>query len=442
MVRGELNLAMSRELQACFAQPVISLWHIFRYCVQHKMYDVMGLLMESGIDVNRRDEHQMTEVMVAVASAMEAAFVQEFHTSDSDIMGSQDEPTAPTMRSKLPTDLNTRLDYALTFLKASPDLERRDSQAETVLLHLLNRCAKVATKFKSRIESASIVTSVAETFLRALIDAGANVNVRSAKGETPLMLAARLGDATMVQRLLDAYADPEATAHNGYTALMVACVAGRVAAAQALLASATHAVINAKDKLKTTALMYAVKGKHEDTVKLLLEKKRGLIDLDAKMEDGRTALLLAAEQCGVATEVVAVTEPSIVPLPQKKQPRPRRMVAAYFHGLDMEETPELPDIPGLPPGLASPPSHPVYPPLAAPTPKSDADKSTAICLLLLDATPTPDLTAVGPDGQTALHIAAARGNAPVVIKLLKLGAGLFCLVIFGGMGCELSNCFP
>ncbi|HLK59180.1 MAG TPA: ankyrin repeat domain-containing protein [Chthonomonadaceae bacterium] len=58
--------------------------------------------------------------------------------------------------------------------------------------------------------------------VRTLLKAGANVQIRSMNGQTPLMWAAQRGDPDIVRALLAAGADPNATDHFTHTALKAA----------------------------------------------------------------------------------------------------------------------------------------------------------------------------------------------------------------------------
>src|SRR5437764_8415793 len=71
---------------------------------------------------------------------------------------------------------------------------------------------------------------------RTLLYAGANVKATTRiGGYSPLLIASRNGNASMVETLLAAGADPNSATVNGATALMLAAQAGNVAAVKALL---------------------------------------------------------------------------------------------------------------------------------------------------------------------------------------------------------------
>ena len=127
--------------------------------------------------------------------------------------------------------------------------------------------------------------------LRALIAAGAQVNVRCGQhhtGSTPLHSSADGGHADCVEALLAAGAVAEARAGEGATALHVAAAMGYEGCVQALLAAGCDK--EAADDMDFRALHFAAQQGHPECVRLLLEAG---CDAEALEEVGFTPLQLA-----------------------------------------------------------------------------------------------------------------------------------------------------
>ncbi|MDH5637016.1 MAG: ankyrin repeat domain-containing protein [Nitrospinota bacterium] len=122
----------------------------------------------------------------------------------------------------------------------------------------------------------------------ALIKAGAKVDGRSPKGETPLSIAAFRGNSRLVRLLLKHGASLNDIDHNGQTALMKACAAEREEAVRLLLRHRAH--VNPQDRMGTTALMFAALGRSEEIVRSLL--KAGA-KVNLRNKEGKTALSMA-----------------------------------------------------------------------------------------------------------------------------------------------------
>ena len=102
-----------------------------------------------------------------------------------------------------------------------------------------------------------------------LTHAGANVNAPNAFGVTPLWLASTNGSTGMLELLLAAGADPNSAVGEGETALMTAARTGRVDAIRPLLAHG--AAVNATLPGGQTALMWAAAEGHAAAVRALVE---------------------------------------------------------------------------------------------------------------------------------------------------------------------------
>lgn len=127
--------------------------------------------------------------------------------------------------------------------------------------------------------------------VKALIDAGAAVNLKKKNGASALSLAAtspRSSCEEIVQLLITAGADVGATDSAGGTALHMAAMNNMTGMLEKLLSVGARA--NARDYKRSTPLHYAAKYDSPETVRLLAS--RGA-DINAKHCTGMTALEIA-----------------------------------------------------------------------------------------------------------------------------------------------------
>ncbi len=105
---------------------------------------------------------------------------------------------------------------------------------------------------------------------RLLLDAGADPNAANDLGATPLWLAAENGSARMTELLLDAGADPDRTLAIGETPLMVAARSGATETVARLLDAGANP--NAAERERDqTALMWAASQGHAEVAQLLVD---------------------------------------------------------------------------------------------------------------------------------------------------------------------------
>ena len=123
-----------------------------------------------------------------------------------------------------------------------------------------------------------------------LLAAGADPDAADEHGVTPLMRASENASPGVVQALLDAGADPGAAQSSGLTPLMIAARTGERDVVRGLLAHGAD--VNAvTHETGVTALMWAVAAPHPDIVHVLLETGAGV---EASSAKGFTPLLFAA----------------------------------------------------------------------------------------------------------------------------------------------------
>lgn len=126
--------------------------------------------------------------------------------------------------------------------------------------------------------------------LNAAAESGANPNAHERHDfNTPLHIAAMVGNAEAIKLLLSKGAKPDAIDEDARTPLMIACYRSNTEAVKALLEAPEG--IDAQDRQEQTALMFAARNGNLDIVKALIEKKAAL---DTARYDGATALHLAA----------------------------------------------------------------------------------------------------------------------------------------------------
>jgi ankyrin repeat protein len=122
-----------------------------------------------------------------------------------------------------------------------------------------------------------------------LVDGGANLSAKNTEGQTPLHLAVKNDDVSMVQLLLERGADPNATAANGHKPLYDAAESGYLNIAGLLLEFSANVEAFNIDQQRT-ALHQAVENGHTSVAKILL---RDGADIDARSPSGLTPLFCA-----------------------------------------------------------------------------------------------------------------------------------------------------
>jgi hypothetical protein len=126
--------------------------------------------------------------------------------------------------------------------------------------------------------------------VRALLEAGAEINARNSRGQRALMVLDDDATEALVQDLVNAGAKVNLKDEEGDTALIHAAEWSEPEVLRALLNAGAR--VNAKNKAGETALMKAAEEGKLESVRLLIALGA---DINAKNNEGKTALKLAGD---------------------------------------------------------------------------------------------------------------------------------------------------
>jgi serine/threonine-protein phosphatase 6 regulatory ankyrin repeat subunit B len=168
-------------------------------------------------------------------------------------------------------------------IEAKADIHARDKQEATALAHAagpgilagarmimaIAQGASVKQAFAGPAEKSdkSPVTATRHTVVRALLQAGADVNAVDKDGNTTLHKATEIGDVELVQLLLAAGANVNARTRDGGTALMTTSAWNFPECTAALLAAGADPTLATESG--GTAMSIAKMNKHKEVIKLL-----------------------------------------------------------------------------------------------------------------------------------------------------------------------------
>jgi len=259
-----------------------------------KNRDMAELLIQHGADVNAKDASGHTPLYYAILYIDDSDFINLLIANGADVntknRGGETplhiEAQASRMgfvtqagRMELATQAG-RTEAAKLLLEAGANINCRDDRGQTPLHRMLDNRVRVSSRYPPSKDMAEL-----------LLVKGADVNLKDKDGRTPLHLAAESADADIVELLLDKGAKvDEKNDESGATALHLAARFGNKNVAEFLIARGAD--INAKDKQGHTPLYVAVN--HDYKVAELLINKGA--DSSIRSESGRTLLQFAQER--------------------------------------------------------------------------------------------------------------------------------------------------
>lgn len=273
-------------------------WTALMHAAQEGHAEIVPILLDKGAAIESREKTGRTPLMIAAENGqhdvmgilLEKGAVPKF-TKDEDLENAQTGDAAEDLNATL---LNAILNHdeaeALRVLKAGAKPDTRSKRhipallmacsrkQEGIVQALLDAGADVnirATDTEKGIDQITGLHIAASNgnvnLLNSLLAAKANVNAQDRSGYSPLMAAADFGSTVGVILLLDQGAQANMQTYEGESALLFAIISGNHDAARVLLEKGADP--NLADKEMTTPLMIAAQLGDTEMVKLLLAHK-------------------------------------------------------------------------------------------------------------------------------------------------------------------------
>lgn len=226
----------------------------------------LKLLLDSGVNVETIDPYGNTLLMLAAlqgqASNVRVLVKVEANLEATDYYG-RSALTAAALRGHVDVVKELKKNHA----HIDSVIDEVDAEGQTRLMHA--------------------ILAGQENVALALIEAGADVDVRNQKGQTALLCAAENGHTSILSALIEADVNVHMHDREGNTALMLAARAGHLKAVQIL----REALVGVEERNKQghTALMLAVAYDQKHIVEALLQKTpggRAAADINACCKDG------------------------------------------------------------------------------------------------------------------------------------------------------------
>jgi ankyrin repeat protein len=269
------------------------------YAVEHGNREMVQVLLSAGADVNARNRDARTSLMYLGENAS-AEMVRDLLSFGADVNARDGYGVTPLMKAAA----SLSFPVLKQLIDAGAGIDAKDNHGATVLMSaaenedgrtlrlLIGAGVDLNAKNEDDDGTALIVAarSGRADSVKALLNAGAEIESKTSDGKTALLSSAANDDPEAARVLIDAGADVNAKDKDGKTPLIIASDEGDPETVKALLNAGAR--INERDNDGWSALMYAASTRDEERVKALLNAGA---DVTLKNKEGRSALSLARE---------------------------------------------------------------------------------------------------------------------------------------------------
>ena len=282
-------------------------------------FSVVKALIEAGADVNEQDKGGTTPLMEAANMGNEQVVHELIKAGASVTAKNNKQQTA--LHLAISSSWGNRFSVVKALIEAGADVNEQDEDGTTPLIkaanmgneqvvHELIRAGASVTAKNKKQQTAlhlAISSSWGNRFsvVKALIEAGADVNEQDEDGTTPLIKAANMGNEQVVHELIRAGASVTAKNKKHQTALHKASNSwgNRFSEVKALIEAGAD--VNEQDEDRTTPLMHAAYMGSEQVVHELIKAGASVTAMD---EQQMQRALRYASREGHSSVVRTLTE--------------------------------------------------------------------------------------------------------------------------------------
>ena len=224
---------------------------------------VVELLLDGGADVNARNDQDWNALMQSCMEGyVKAAALLVARGSEVNLRGKEKEAGATPLMLACWKD---SVEIVNLLPHNGADVHFKDTEGKTAI---------------ERVMQSTLQYTVPIEIVRALLEAGADLEPRLLHGCTPLSIAAIKGDLAVLQLLLEKGSQVNTPDEFGVTPLMQAAMYGHQDAVEWLLLY--DAEVNAKAKTGKTAFAFASEGGHAEIARLLAAAREGAAEEKAE----------------------------------------------------------------------------------------------------------------------------------------------------------------